>query len=118
LSIAFLLVLFFALFFFVQGLIRYRKISREISNIREGAAVLEADNARLSDFLEYSDDGAFKEKEARLKLEMQKEGEQIIVISPSENDSAALIGEDESSAAATREKGADFGKWWDYFFKR
>ncbi|TSC96309.1 MAG: Uncharacterized protein Athens101410_23 [Parcubacteria group bacterium Athens1014_10] len=90
------------------------KINKEIYNLKKEANDLDVQNKELTKMIEYLDTLSFKEKEARLKLGLQKEGEKTIIItSPySELKSKELKIEEKELVRS------NILKWWEYFFSK
>lgn len=114
------------LFFIVLALIglvislgqeSYRKyqLTKEINGLKSEIERLEGKNQQLADLMEYFQEGSYLEKEARLKLNLKKPGEKVVVISQTagaEVDKRIVAeAEDEVSNETT-----NFWKWWEYFF--
>lgn len=91
----------------------YRKyqIEREIANIQKEIDFLKNKNESLSAFLDYLEHNSSLEKEARLKLNLLKEGEKLIIIS-SDKESTP---EEQTYNNDTIEK-SNFIKWQNYFW--
>lgn len=93
-------------------------LRREIDALETQAATLESKTIEIKKLKEYLSSQEFLENEARLKLGLQKPGEEAIVVE-------GLSGE---SVAGNNEKGVDGAganeswlenpkKWWGHFFK-
>jgi len=93
-----------------------REIDQEIKESEQEIARLETKNLELKELLNYLDTDAFLEQEARLKFNMQKPGESVMVVSggsgddQNKKDLAVLTAEDKFRSNPA--------KWWDYFFSR
>lgn len=90
------------------------EIQREIDKLKTEAGKLEADNKYFSDILDYIGSESFKEREMRLKLNLQKEGEKVIIISDESEKIKAEQGTAKENADAAVKP--NYKKWWDYFF--
>jgi len=96
----------------------YRKyqLTKEINGLKSEIEQLEGKNQQMADLMEYFQEGSYLEKEARLKLNLKKPGEKIVVISQTaeaEVDKRIVAEtEDEISNETT-----NFWKWWEYFFQ-
>lgn len=90
------------------------EIQREIDKLKTEAGKLEADNKYFSDILDYVGSESFKEREMRLKLNLQKEGEKVIIIS----DESEKIKAEQGTAKENADTAVkpNYKKWWDYFF--
>ncbi len=82
----------------------YRKyqISKETTGLKKEIESLKEENELLSNILDYLNSEKSLEKEARLKLNLLKEGEKLVIIAPdkktdSENQSQKDIQETQSS---------------------
>lgn len=89
------------------------KINKEIYNLKKEIGELEKQNNEITQLIEYLNTLSFKEKEARIKLGLQKEGEKTIIItspySELNSEKAELLNEKESPSS-------NIFKWWKYFF--
>jgi len=95
----------------------YRKyqLTKEINGLKSEIEQLEGKNQQMADLMEYFQEGSYLEKEARLKLNLKKPGEKIVVISQ-----AAEAEVDKRIVAETGDEVSNettnFWKWWEYFF--
>jgi len=95
----------------------YRKyqLTQEIDKLKLEIERIEGKNEQLADLMEYLKQEPYLEKEARLKLNLKKPGEKVVVLpdqSESEND---LVGSPVSNNSQTEES-ANYWEWWQYFF--
>ncbi len=92
-----------------REILRNRSIDMEIQRIEAEAQSLEVKNLEILNLVKQFEDADFLEREARLKLGLQKEGEKVVVINKSGNGSETVGngGENLSNPAM----------WWNYFFK-
>lgn len=93
------------------------EITQRVSSLENEIASLENKNTQLSDLINYFKSESYQEREARLKLNLKKEGEQVIII-PNDslnNESVTADNPDQSSGTASSPSSAK--KWWNYFFK-
>jgi len=115
------------LFFIVLALIglvislgqeSYRKyqLTKEINGLKSEIERLEGKNQQLADLMEYFQEGSYLEQEARLKLNLKKPGEKVVVISQ-----PAGVEVDKRIMAETKDEVSNettnFWKWWEYFFQ-
>lgn len=105
LGIIFLILLSVAI---VKDLMRRIKIEQSISSLEKQIKKEEKRNKYLSKLLEFLNESSFKEKEARLKLGMQKPGEKVFIIVPSPS------GSSEEKEKQTSSK-SNIQKWLEYF---
>lgn len=82
-SVALVFVLVFGGIALTKEIIKRSQVQKEINKLEQEVKLLENENLKLADLLEYLNTDFFKEKEARLKLGLQKPGEKLIIISPS-----------------------------------
>ena len=123
------LLLFAALLVLIGVAISFSKVTykryqlrKEIERLKTQIENLEKRNQEFSSLVEYLKSESFLEKEAREKLNLKKEGEEVVVMPPK-------IGEDretnqgeinEKQATSTQEipkTESNFLKWWRYFFR-
>jgi len=102
----------------------YRKhqLTKEIEKLEASIDRLEGRNQQLSDLMGYFSEESFLEKEARIKLNLQKPGEQVVIFSGlnGQNDKEQLPNS-QANGQSNREVSdltANCWKWWEYFFKR
>jgi len=114
------------LFFIVLALIglvislgqeSYRKyqLTKEIDGLKSEIERLEGKNQQMADLMEYFQEGSYLEKEARLKLNLKKPGEKVVVISQpagAEVDERIVVETEKEVSNET----TNFWKWWEYFF--
>ena len=96
---------------FVRETLRARQIDREIETLRGEAERLRVRNFEISALESSLSSGEFLEREARMKLGLQKEGEQAVVVRKEEPRIAATPGASEGE----REEWSNTKKWWTYF---
>jgi len=128
----FLVIVIFLLIFLLIGLVKetYRKyqLTSEIDQLKSSINKLEGDNQQLADLMDYFKEDSYLEKEARIKLNLKKPGETVVVLSKNMIDGVEVIrkggldteevdkeivnlSEDQVS------KTANYWKWWEYFFQ-
>lgn len=90
------------------------EIQREIDKLKTETGKLEADNKYLSEILDYIGSDSFKEREMRLKLNLQKEGEKVIIIY--DENGALKTGQNSAKESENSANRQNYKKWWDYFF--
>jgi len=96
----------------------YRKyqLTKEINQLKSEIGRLEGKNQQLADLMEYFQEGSYLEKEARLKLNLKKPGEKVVVISQpaaAEVDKRIVA---EAEGEVSNET-TNFWKWWEHFFQ-
>lgn len=115
------------LFFIVLALIglvislgqeSYRKyqLTKEINGLKSEIERLEGKNQQMADLMEYFQEGSYLEKEARLKLNLKKPGEKVVVISQTAGVEVdkRIVGETENEVS---NETTNLWKWWEYFFQ-
>ena len=95
--------------------LRNREMRHEIERLQQDADGLEAKNAELAETSERSSSRGVLEKEARTKLNLQRPGEQVVVVRPGP-------GRPEADPVPARGQGKDEprsnpARWWHYFFR-
>lgn len=89
---------------------RYFKINQEIRDLEKRIEALEISNEELSQMQDYFQSEEFLEKEARLKLNLTKPGESLIIVKKTEG-----LGGGEQETIIAKEI-SNIQKWWEYFF--
>jgi cell division protein FtsL len=96
---------------------RKKQIQKEIEDLQAQIDGLNQENGDMEKLIGYLSSSDFTEKEAREKLNLQKEDEKMIVLrkdapqpeSQSQNSNPA-------SQPAPEDNSPNWQKWWDYFF--
>ncbi len=89
------------------------QIQKEINSLQNDIDSVKKNNYKLSQLIEYSKTDEFKEVEARKRLNMQGEGEKMVIIKPNQSD-IENAGAQESFIR--NENLSNYTKWWNYFF--
>ena len=113
--VIFLLVLILIGIIAAVGKESYRKyqIDKEVGEIKKEIESLKEKNQVLSNLLDYFNSEESLEKEARLKLNLLKEGEKLVIITPNKKtDSENQLSED-----IEEKQPSNFEKWLKYLFK-
>lgn len=106
----------------------YRKyqLKKEISELKLEIDRLEGNKEQLSNLMEYFKNDSYLEQEARVKLNLKKPGEKVVILSRDSvtddnvkvSQSGALeIGNQEIELEDINLETANYWKWWEYFFK-
>lgn len=107
----------FLSFSFVKEYVRQYSIQQEIKELQEQAESLKTQNMELTQWQRLFQTEVFLEKEARLKLGLQKPGEQTVIIQRPQTQEDTLAQQTEQEA---QEKKSSLWenpkKWWNYFF--
>lgn len=112
-SFIFSLLIVLVLLLIVSGREAYRnyKINQEIKNLQKKIDELRKSNAELNELGRYLQSDEFLEKEARLKLNLIKDGEKLIIIKRSEEEISP-----EEKKVEENKNIPNILKWWEYFF--
>lgn len=105
----FLLVLILIGIVAVVGKESYRKYQthKEVADIKREIESLKEKNQALSNFLDYFGSEKSLEKEARLKLNLLKEGEKLVIITPDKKTDLR----NQSLEDTKKEQPSNFKKW-------
>lgn len=104
----------------------YRKyqIQKEIDSLQSEVSNLKNSNQQLAELIDYFKTENFAEIEARKKLNLQKEDENVLVVNIAnsnitENTSTKVsenVLEEKEIPKEVKVKRSNLRKWWDYFF--
>lgn len=98
----------------------YKKhqLVKEIDQLKLEVGKLEGSNGQLADLMEYLKQDAYLEKEARVKLNLKKPGEKVVIIPERENSSQEETEQalTQGQSSDSKDAGANYWKWWEYFF--
>lgn len=115
-----LLLLAATVWAFVGEFERSRELAVQVAVASEDVAKIAADYAEGEVKAAQYADPDFAEREARLKLNLRRPGEEVVVLRG--GTAAALAGEASASVAEPAPGGGDDAPnpvgWWRYFFKR
>jgi hypothetical protein len=82
--------------------------------LEEEIAKLERNNKDLDELVNYLQTDSFKEKEAKEKLNLIKEGEQLVLVKGNNAKKEEIVKEKELAEVAIKHSKAYW--WWHYFF--
>ena len=108
-----LLILIFIVIALGRESYRFFRINQEIRGLEQRIEDIEKSNEELSKMKEYYQSEKFLEKEARLKLNLTKPGEKLIIIKQAEEDPEEEVEKKKTIA----EEISNIQKWWNYFFE-
>lgn len=91
--------------------VRSRDMQRELERLEKRAAEMEDKNRRLVETADGVSSREMLEREARLKMNLQKPGEQVVVI----NGVDAFIQAELPVGAGLKQSNSE--RWWRYFFR-
>lgn len=118
-SKVFLFLVALILIWLVISVVResYRKyqLTQEINQLKSEIERLEGSNQDLANLLEYFQQESFLEKEARLKLNLKKPGEKVVIVPRSEEEGIEIEPIKRTEEEIKKEK-PNWLKWWKYFF--
>jgi len=86
--------------------------NQEIKELQKKIENLQKDNVELAETEKYFQSEEFLEKEARLKLNLIRDGEKLIIVKEDEKNSVEEQSEEEKSESVS-----NFRNWWRYFFR-
>ncbi|MFA6197771.1 MAG: septum formation initiator family protein [Patescibacteria group bacterium] len=101
----------------VKEIIRRWEINHEIKDLQTQINAAKGKSTELSGLIDYFQSDYYREKEARLKLGLQKEGEQAVTIPGMQNTATAMVAT-YSDTTTHQETVSIPTKWWNYFFKK
>ena len=109
LGVGFVVLIFIAL---ALGRETYRKyqVQEKIDELQQEVTSLEQNNQELNDMIAFLQTDEYRERQARQKLDLQKEGEQVVIV-PELEDVEEEVDKGTEIALSNSEK------WWNYFFK-
>jgi len=126
-------VRFFSGLFFLAGLVvlvmigislgketyRKRQIQREVEGLQTEIQKTNRENSELSNLISYLSTQEFQEKEAREKLNLQKEDEKMVVLKkdPEPKNSEGLQNAQENHSSLEN-RDPNWKKWLDFFFAK
>ena len=90
---------------------RHFRINQRVENLEGRIVELERDEEEFIKMEEYFQSEEFLEKEARLKLNLIKPGEKLIIIKMPEE-----LEEDKENEEVIAEEVLNVQRWWEYFF--
>lgn len=99
-----------------REVINSRGVARQVRRLESEVAIEQRRQEQLQDLIDYLNSPTFREQEARLKLGLKKEGEQVVVVPPSNavatNDGSTPADGDSAASVSVSHPQA----WWRYFF--
>ena len=100
-----------------KQLARNERIENEVSLLQNEANKIRRENETLGEKINYFSSADFREQEAKEKLGMKKQGEEVVVIKARpEQIVSAQPTEREKENVALGEYRPNYKKWWDLFF--
>lgn len=116
-----LLISLFILIYFsvnlIKEVINRRDLQREVNKLQAEIDGLEGRNKELGSLIEYFKTMDFVEKEARLKLNLRKPGEHIIIVPEEKEEDTKPEGQVSSLIKAEIKTASNPQRWLNYFFE-
>lgn len=97
---------------------RSNVIDDEINALKEEAKKVKANNDLLEERITYFQSSDYQEMEAKKKLNLKKEGEEVVVIQSSQKDEPVSESVEESRTPEIVDNRKNYQKWWDYLFNQ
>lgn len=101
----------------VRELINGHQVRQQVQRLQREVATAGQHQRQLRDLIDYLQSPTFQEREARLQLGLKKNGEQVIVVPPSNDNlnhgSGFETADGQVSGQSTSSHPA---RWWSYFF--
>ncbi len=97
---------------------RKKQIQKEIESLQSQIRELNKENGELGDLIAYLSTQDFQEKEAREKLNLQKEDEQMIVLkrNVAAREEEADVQDTQDLNIPKVDSAPNWEKWWKFFF--
>jgi cell division protein FtsB len=105
-----LILVVYVIFSVSRVLYQNYKVNKEVAALKVEIEELRKSNKEYADKILYYQSPSYREKIARERLGLQKEGEEVVVILPEERP--------KESEQKQEDKRANYQKWWDFFFKQ
>ena len=96
---------------------RSRQIETEIDILRQEAEEIRGVNQNLQEKVSYFKTSDFQEKIAKERLNLQKQGEEVVVIKPSISNKADIVQSEENKVEKEEESLPNYAKWLNQFFE-
>ena len=105
----------------IKEIKRNKQINKEIETLQGEAEDIRANNSILSEEISYFETDEYKERIAKEKLSLQKDGEKVVIVKPSVSREEEYIQEEvqvENDGSLDSDSGiSNYRKWWSYFFQ-
>ncbi len=97
---------------------RNRRIGSEVDQLQNEAEKIRHENQTLSDKISYFSSNDFREQEAKEKLGMKKEGEEVVIIKSQPRAEGTHTPENGSAVSPRgQDQTPNYQKWWRFFFQ-
>jgi cell division protein FtsB len=108
-----LLIAFFAVGI-TKEVFRRLALRKEINQLEQHIAELEAQNRSLGDYVASINTESFQEREARKRLNLQRPGESLLILP--ETRTLSVNSASDSPADSSTRSTSNINRWWKYFF--
>ena len=115
LSLGLLALLIFLSSQLLASLKKKSSIDQEISALKEEASNAESQNSQFKKMIEYLESEQFAEEQAKLKLGLKKEGEQVAVITGLDEATSSQEVASSSDSSESINLINNWHRWFDYF---
>lgn len=102
----------------IREVINSHNVRQQVARLEHQVADEENRQRQLQDLIDYLGSPTFQEQEARLKLGLKKEGEQVIVVPPSNSPVSNSTVTPDGTTTVTSTTQSRPAQWWNYFFGR
>ena len=92
------------------------QIDREIALMKADIQANEGNNSQLKQMLAYLESPEFLEEQARIKFNLKKDGEKVVVVKNMETANDAIM-QDQEEINEKNILPGNYQKWLDYFFE-
>lgn len=104
----------------VRELINSHQVRLQVQRLQGQVAAEQHRQQQLQDVIDYLGSPTFREQEARLKLGLKKEGEQVLVVpttnTPLTNETTSTNSSSTSTETSSSTPASHPTQWWHYFF--
>lgn len=110
------IIIIYAAFGLARLIWKNYQVNQKIESLKKEITQLEEENFELRNEINYYKTNSYKERLAREKLNLQKPGEIVIVITQPEEDKFSSV---QNKGIKNKEKKLsvpNWRKWWNYFF--
>lgn len=114
-AIILLAVLMYITYRLSNQVYKQNQINKEILKLQTEISNLSQENQDLNELIGYLQTDEFKEKEVKEKLNLIKEGEQLVLVKEKEADLQEIVQQEQEKAEVVVNR-ANYYWWWHYFF--
>jgi cell division protein FtsB len=100
-----------------QESVRNKQIDQEIEKLQQAAEKIRKNNMDLGEKISYYQTPEYQEKRAKDTLNVQKEGELVVIVKPSQASKEQEVQPVEKKEEVLPTEVPNYKKWWNYFFK-